>query len=141
MWKLISQENLSSAQLAYLGDAVLELMTRQHLLHSGVSHVGKLNAMALSYVRATAQSDAVERLLPHLDEEETAVYKRGRNAHGVAIPKSASASQYRRATGMEALFGYLYLAGREERMRELFLLAYEVPAEEITAPSGRKLSP
>ena len=130
MWNPISQETLSSAQLAYLGDAVLELMTRRHLLQSGVAHVGKLNAMALSYMRATAQSDAVERILPHLSEEETAVYKRGRNAHGVSIPKSASASQYRRATGMEALFGYLYLMGREERLQELFLLAYGLSNEE-----------
>jgi len=86
--------------------------------------VGRLNNMALSYVRATAQSDAVERILPHLTEEETAVFKRGRNAHGIAIPKSASASQYRRATGLEALFGYLSLHGREERMKELFLIGF-----------------
>jgi len=115
---------LGGAPLAYLGDAVLELLTRQYLLGSGVTDVGKLNAMALSYVKATAQSEAVERLLPHLTEEETAVFKRGRNAHGVAIPKSASASQYRRATGLEALFGYLYVNGRNERMKTLFRIAY-----------------
>lgn len=117
-------EELSSVDLAYLGDAVLELMTRQHLLNSGVKDVGKLNHMALSYVKATAQSDAVERILPHLSEEETAVFKRGRNAHGIAIPKSASAAQYRRATGFEALFGYLYVKGRRDRMKELFILGY-----------------
>jgi len=126
MFELPSAQLLSAASLAYLGDAVLELMTRQHLLKSGVSHVGKLNAMALSYVRATAQSAAVDRILPYLSEEETAIYKRGRNAHGIAIPKSASASQYRRATGFEALFGYLYVEGREERMRELFRIGYEL---------------
>ena len=115
---------LSGAPLAYLGDSVLELITRRYLLSTGVTDVGKLNQMALSFVRATAQSEAVERLLPHLTEEETAVFKRGRNAHGIAIPKSASASQYRRATGMEALFGYLYLEGREERLAELFAIGY-----------------
>ncbi len=117
---------LSGAPLAYLGDAVLELITRRYLLSTGIIDVGKLNQMALSYVRATAQSEAVERLMPHLTEEETAVFKRGRNAHGIAIPKSASASQYRRATGMEALFGYLYLQGREERMAELFRIGYDL---------------
>ncbi len=115
---------LSGAPLAYLGDAVLELITRRYLLSTGVTDVGKLNQMALTYVRATAQSEAVERLMPHLNEEETAVFKRGRNAHGIAIPKSASASQYRRATGMEALFAFLYLNGREERMEELFRIGY-----------------
>jgi ribonuclease-3 family protein len=65
-------------------------------------------------------------MLPHLTEEEIAVFKRGRNAHGIAIPKSASASQYRRATGMEALFAFLYLNGREERMEELFRIGYDL---------------
>ncbi len=120
-----SYEMLAGAPLAYLGDAVLEVITRQYLLSTGITDVGRLNSMALSYVRATAQSDAVERILPHLTEEETAVFKRGRNAHGIAIPKSASASQYRRATGLEALFGYLSLHGREERMKELFLIGFE----------------
>jgi ribonuclease-3 family protein len=80
--------------------------------------------MALSYVRATAQSDAVEKIVPHLTEEEMHVFKRGRNAHGIAIPKSASASQYRRATGLEALFGYLYIRGSAERMKELFVIGF-----------------
>lgn len=115
---------LSGAPLAYLGDAVLELMTRQVLLSRGVTDVGKLNAMAVTFVKATAQSEAVERILPLLNEEETQVFKRGRNAHGIAIPKSASASQYRRATGFEALFGYLYLNRQYERIKTLFTAAY-----------------
>ena len=117
---------LGGAPLAYLGDSVLELITRQYLLSTGVSDVGKLNAMALSYVRATAQSEAVERILPHLSDDEMHVFKRGRNAHGVAIPKSASASQYRRATGLEALFGYLYINGMTDRMKELFVIGFEI---------------
>ena len=117
-------ENLNGASLAYLGDAVLELMTREHLLKSGKTNVGELNEMALSFVRATAQSEALERILPVLTEEETDVYKRGRNTHGLAIPKSASAGQYRRATGLEALFAYLYLLGKKERMDELFSLGF-----------------
>ena len=126
MFEIPEAPSLGGAPLAYLGDAVLELLTRQYLLGSGVTDVGRLNAMALRFVKATAQSEAVERLLPHLSEEETAVFKRGRNAHGIAIPKSASASQYRRATGFEALFGYLYVNGREERMRTLFRIAYDL---------------
>ncbi len=115
---------LSGTSLAYLGDAVFELLTRQYLLSTGVTDVGKLNKMALSYVRATAQSDAVERMLPILTEEETAVFKRGRNANGISIPKSASAPQYRRATGLEALFAHLYAKGEKERLRELFVIGF-----------------
>lgn len=115
---------LSGTALAYLGDAVLELITRQYLLSKGVTDVGKLNAMALSYVKATSQSEAVQKILPYLTEEETHIFKRGRNAHGVSIPKSASASQYRRATGLEALFAHLYMIGKEERMKELFIIGF-----------------
>ena len=77
---------LSGTSLAYLGDAVFELITRQYLLSTGITDVGKLNKMALSYVKATSQSDAIEKLLPILTEEETAIYKRGRNANGISIP-------------------------------------------------------
>ncbi len=115
---------LNGTALAYLGDAVLELITRQYLLSKGVTDVGKLNSMALSYVRATSQSEAVQRILPYLTEEEMHIFKRGRNANGISIPKSASASQYRRATGLEALFAYLYMAGKDERMKELFLVGF-----------------
>ena len=115
---------LSGTSLAYLGDAVFELITRQYLLSTGVTDVGKLNKMALSFVKATSQSDAIEKLLPILTEEETAIYKRGRNANGISIPKSASAPQYRRATGLEALFAHLYVKGEKKRLHELFLIGF-----------------
>lgn len=124
LFEIPSSSSLSGATLAYLGDSVLELITRQYLLSTGVTDVGRLNSLALSYVRATSQSDAVEKLLPLLTEEETAVFKRGRNSHGIAIPKSASAGQYRRATGMEALFAWLYINGKTERMKELFTTGF-----------------
>lgn len=124
LFEIPNSSSLSGATLAYLGDSVLELITRQYLLTTGITDVGKLNALALSYVKATAQSDAVEKLLPLLTEEETAVFKRGRNSHGIAIPKSAKAGQYRRATGMEALFAWLYINGMEARMKELFLAGF-----------------
>ena len=124
IFELNDPAQLNGTSLAYLGDSVLEVIVRQYLLSTGVTDVGKLNSMALSYVRATVQSEAVERILPHLSEEETHMFKRGRNAHGIAIPKSASASQYRRATGLEALFGYLYINGKTERMKELFVIGF-----------------
>lgn len=122
---------LPGASLAYLGDAVLEVMTRQHLLSLGVTNLGKLNRMALSYVKAVKQSEAVDRILPHLTPEEEAVYRRGRNAHGISAPKSASVGEYRRATGMEALFAYLYLGNEIERMEQLFAIAFpdDAPAD------------
>ena len=117
-------QSLNGLSLAYLGDAVLEVQTRKRLLSLGVTDVGKLNKLALHYVRAVDQSAAVERILPHLTEDEEAAYKRGRNSHGVSAPKSATVAEYRRATGMEALFGWLYLQGMSERIEELFDLAF-----------------
>ncbi len=124
IFELQSEASYKGDTLAYLGDAVLELITRQYLLSLGVSDVGKLNKMALDYVRATSQSDAVERILPHLTEKELSVFKRGRNSHGISIPKSACAGQYRRATGLEALFAYLYMQEDNERMKELYIIGF-----------------
>ncbi|MBE6657702.1 MAG: ribonuclease III [Ruminococcaceae bacterium] len=111
----------SGAALAYLGDAVMEVLVRQMLVRRGIGNAGKLSAYALNYVRATNQSRGLEGLLPYLTEEENAVYHRGRNAAG-AHPKSASVNDYRRATGLEALFGYLHLKGDTARLEELFAL-------------------
>ena len=111
----------SGASLAYLGDAVMEVLVRQMLVKRGIGNAGKLSAMSLDYVRATNQSRGLEGLLPHLTEEENAVYHRGRNAAG-AHPKSASVNDYRRATGLESLFGYLHLKGDTARLDELFAL-------------------
>ena len=75
-------------------------------------------------VRASAQSEAFGKIEPLLDEEELAVFKKGRKAHGISAPKSASAVEYRRATGMEALFAHLYLCGKKDRLNQLFDTAY-----------------
>lgn len=109
----------SGAALAYLGDSVMEVLVRRMLVCRGIGNAGKLSTLSLDYVRATNQSRGLEGLLPHLTEEETAVYHRGRNAAG-AHPKSASVNDYRRATGVEALFGYLHLRGDTARLEELF---------------------
>ena len=115
---------LPGATLAYMGDAVLEVLVRRRLVENGQTQSGKMNKLALSFVKATEQSKAVDRILPHLDEEEEAIYKRGRNAHGISAPKSAGTGEYRRATGFEALFGYLWLEGKTARAEELFALAF-----------------
>lgn len=111
----------SSAQLAYLGDAVLEVMVRRQLV---LSHAPHPSETALAYVTAAAQSDAVERILPCLSEEEEAVYRRARNSVHANVPKRATVAQYRRATGLEALFAYLHLTNDTQRLEELFRLAY-----------------
>ena len=121
---------LSGQELAYFGDAVVELLTREKMLKDGIGGVGKLNRTALSYVQATAQSKALDNIYPLLTEEELSAFKRGRNNHVGAIPKSASAVEYRRATGFEALFAHLWLSGQETRARELFALAYPDKAQE-----------
>lgn len=130
MSEQLNPDKMTGTDLAYLGDAVMELMTREKLLATGVTDVGRLNKLALSYVRATAQSEAVERVLPLLTDEEAEVFKRGRNAHGISAPKSASTADYRRATGLEALFAYLWLRGEDDRRRELFAAAYPEKPEE-----------
>ena len=116
---------MNGSSLAYLGDAVIELMVRQMLLSRDTGDVGKMNKIADGLVRATYQSQAMDRLMPILTEEEVAVFKRGRNTHSHTVPKSAKVSDYRKATGMEALFGFLYLEGRQDRLNELFAVAFE----------------
>ena len=121
---------MNGATLAYLGDAVLEVLVRKYLISLGVANGGTLSHLALNFVRATAQSAGMDKILPILTEDEEYVYKRGRNANGIAIPKSASAREYRRATGMEALFAYLELTNQENRANELFKIAFvDVMAE------------
>ena len=118
-------KEISTEALAYLGDSVLEIRVREKLVHDGISGSGNLNRASLSYVKASEQAAAMHRILPLLTEEEELIYKRGRNMSGGNVPKSATMSQYRAATGMEVLFGYLHLLGRFERIDELFQRAYE----------------
>lgn len=116
---------LSAQALAYVGDSVMELCVRSLLLEKGLRHSRELNRAALGYVSAIAQAEAVGRILPELTEDELGVYRRAHNAgHLSNVPKSATVGQYRAATGLEALFGYLYLCGDLPRVRELFLLGY-----------------
>ena len=118
-------KSVSTEALAYLGDSVLEIRVREKLVRSGISGSGELNRSSLSYVKAGEQAAAMQRIIPLLTEEESLIYKRGRNMSGGNVPKSATMSEYRTATGMEALFGYLYLLGRSDRINVLFEKAYE----------------
>ena len=114
---------ISAAALSYYGDAVLELLTREKLVLSGIGDAGVLNRLARNSVTAASQSAAYERIAGLLTEEEELYFKRGRN-HAAPVPKSATAAQYRRATGMETLFAYLWLTGRRDRAAELFAAAF-----------------
>ncbi len=113
------------AALAYLGDAVIELWVRERLVRAGICNSHKLNEQAKRYVTAPAQALAMKRILPLLDAEENAIFRRGRNAGHTSLPKNATAAEYRAATGMEALFGWLHLAGRGERTEELLEVGYK----------------
>jgi ribonuclease-3 family protein len=121
----IDLKQISTAALAYLGDSVWELSVRQMLVEKGISDSATLNREALCYVTAKAQAAAVKRILEALSEQEDAIYKRGRNIGHTNVPKRATVMEYRMATGLEALFGYLFLEGRSHRIEELFALAFE----------------
>ena len=117
--------DITTPALAYLGDSVLEVCVRTYLVtERGLSTSAHLNRASLDFVRASAQSEAVGRMEPHFTDEEAAIYRRGRNMGHGNVPKSASVAEYRRATGMEVLFGYLHLTGQTERLDHLFRLGY-----------------
>lgn len=116
---------ISTPALAYLGDSVIEILVRRSLVTSGIGSAKNLNKKALEYVSAPAQAEAAKRILELLTEEEEAYFKRGRNIGHTNTPKHATVAEYRAATGLEALFGYLYLTGQNERAEELFRVAYE----------------
>ncbi len=115
---------LSPLNLAWIGDAVFELKVRSFLLSK--TQVSRLNVKAKKYVNASSQSLMYNALEPILSEEELSVMKRGRNAKSYTKAKNKSVSEYRHATGVEALFGYLYITGRDKRVEELFEICKEV---------------
>ena len=112
--------NYSPLSLAFLGDSVYDMLVREHLLLEANMPVAKLHSAKIRLVCAEYQSAAYDLLSDRLEERELAVLKRGRNATGNTVPKHAEAAQYRRATAVECLFGYLWLTGKDERIRELF---------------------
>ncbi len=125
---VMNLKEISTGALAYLGDSVIEFRVRERLVRSGISGSGELNKASLEFVKATKQAAAMHKILPLLTEEEALVYKRGRNMSGGNVPKSATMSEYRMATGMEVLFGYLHLQGEIGRINALFAAAYDESA-------------
>ena len=111
---------ISNLGLAHIGDGVFELLCRGYLCARGGKRVDQLHQATVSMVKAPAQAAYVETLLPHLTEEELAYYRRGKNSHVHAVPKGATPAQYAKATGLETLFGALYLAGSTQRLNQLF---------------------
>lgn len=118
--KEVDMKAYSPLTLAYIGDAAYELVIRTMVVEKGNRQASQLHRLTTSYVKAQAQAAMIEALEPELTEEELAIYKRGRNAKSYTSAKNASILDYRKATGLEALIGYLYLSGREERV--LFLI-------------------
>ncbi len=112
--------------LAYIGDSVYEVFTRKKVLDGNPNlPAHKLHKENVKYVKAKAQSDAMEKIEPMLTEQELAIYKRGRNAKSGTVPKNADLTDYRRATGFEALIGFLELSGQNERLLEIMEIAFD----------------
>ena len=116
---------ISSIGLAHMGDAVYEVLVRSWLCVHGKATGKGLHRATVALVCAPEQARRAERILPELTEEEMAVFHRGRNAHVHSIPQNASRAEYKEATALEALFGYLYLLGRRERINALFVRMME----------------
>lgn len=116
---------ISSIALAHLGDAVYEVLVRSWLCVHGKATGKGLHRATVALVCAPEQARRAERILPELTEEELAVFRRGRNAHVHSIPQNASRGEYQTATALEALFGYLYLLGRRDRINALFVKMME----------------
>ena len=116
---------ISNLGLAHMGDCVFEILCRAYLCARGGKNVGNLHRDTINMVKASSQAKFMDALLPHLTEEELSFYRRGKNSHVHAVPKSCTPVEYAKATGLEALFGALYLAGRTDRINELFRLVME----------------
>ena len=116
---------ISNLGLAHMGDGIFELLVRTYLCCQGDKTVKRLHKDTVELVNAASQAAFAEKLLPHLTEEEMAYYRRGKNSHTHAAPKAVTPKQYAMATGLETLFGALYLLGRKERLNALFAILME----------------
>lgn len=116
--------NYSPASLAFLGDAVFGLMVRERLVAHCNRPAGQLHSLSVKAVNAAAQCAGAKKIMPFLSDNELSVFKRGRNAHTNHTPKNQTEGDYHYATGLETLFGYLYLDKKDDRLRELFDIIY-----------------
>lgn len=121
----LNPNQLSPLNLAFVGDCVFSLLVRKRLVYDANRPVNDLHRASVKLVNASKQAEFAERLIPFLTEKEIAVYKRGRNAHTANSSKASTVEEYHKATGLEALFGFLYLGGEYERLNELFNIIYE----------------
>ena len=117
--------SISTLGLAHLGDGVFEMMVRSWLCLHGTETAKNLHRATVKYVSASAQAKRVALIVPILTEDETAIFRRGRNTAPHGIPKAASRAEYQTATALEAVFGWLYLQGRTERLNQLFSIMME----------------
>jgi len=116
---------MTNLALAHVGDGAYELMCRTYLCLQGDKTVLKLHNDTVNLVKAPTQARFADKLKPHLTEAETDYFRRGKNAHTHAHPKGATRQEYAKATGLETLFGALYLMGKTERLNELFAICME----------------
>ena len=116
---------ISNLGLAHIGDGVIELLTRSWLCGHERLTVGRMHQDTVALVKATAQARVADKMLPLLSEDEKALYRRGKNSHVHAVPKSCTPVEYAKATGVEALFGALYLLGETDRINEIFVTVME----------------
>ena len=121
---------LSPLVLAFVGDAVYGLLVRERLVLMANTAVNKLHNQSVRFVNAVSQAAAVDQILSDLSEDELTIFKRGRNSTVNTVPKNANSADYHKATGLEALFGYLYLSGNNERMVQLFDLVWDIIVKE-----------
>ena len=120
--KIINKKEImmmSPHKLAFLGDSVYEIIVRNKIVCRYNAEIGELNSLKVKSVCCEYQADLFEKIKDMLTEEEMEIYRRGRNAHVKKVPKKSSPATYHKATGLEALFGFLYLSGQEERLVEL----------------------
>ena len=130
----IDPNQYSPLTLAYMGDCAYEIVVRTLLVHKGNTHVDRLNKRASNLAKATTQALMITAIMERLTEEEVTIYKRGRNAKSYTSAKNASINEYRRATGFEALIGWLYLKGEFDRMTEIIRLGFEAIEADILEP-------
>ena len=116
---------VSTLGLAHIGDCVYELLVRSYIICHGIQTSHGLHSATVRYVKASAQANAMEKILPLLTEEEISVYRRGLNTRVHSVPKGAELSEYHAATGLECLFGWLYLNASHQRINELFSVIME----------------
>ncbi len=120
MSEVLTAKQKSPVELAFLGDAVFEVLVREKIARTVDTSANKLHQLAVSYVCADAQAQALDHIYDSLNEEEQDIVRRGKNASKISVPRNGNPRNYRSSTALEALFGYLYLTDANARIRELF---------------------